>query len=153
MYLPLLTIHSLLRWVVIILGLIVVARSLRGRFSFGWWGRADARAGLIYTVSLDLQVLVGFLIYLLFSPLTIGAIRNLDVAMADRTLRFWTIEHGTLMILALVLAHVGRARIRSATEDRHRYGRAALYYTLSWLLVLAGTPWPFLSVGRPLLRW
>lgn len=153
MYGSLLVVHSLLRWAVVFLGLYVIVRAYRGRFTFGWWGRSDGRAGLLYVISLDLQVLVGFIIYLLFSPLTIGAVRNLGVAMSDRTLRFWAIEHATLMILALVVAHVGRARVRNATEDRRRYGRAALYYTVSWLLVLAGTPWPFLSYGRPLLRW
>lgn len=153
MYGPLLTLHSYLRWVVILLGLVVIVRSLHGRSRLGWWGPDDARAGLLYTSSLDLQVFIGFVLYLLYSPLTIGAVRNLGVAMADRTLRFWTIEHGVMMLLALVVAHIGRARVRNAREDRRRYTRAAIYYSVSWLLVLAATPWPFFSYGRPLVRF
>jgi hypothetical protein len=72
--------------------------------------------------------------------------------MANDVARFWLVEHPVAMILALALAHIGRARIRRATSDRARFGRVAVFHGISVLLVIVGTPWPGMAYGRSLLR-
>ena len=73
MYPTLLVIHSLLRWIV--LGAAVVAL-LR---AFGWWssGRpwtpTDEKVGKQFILFLDLQFVVGLLLYVTFSPITTAA--------------------------------------------------------------------------------
>lgn len=147
MYPWLLALHSLLRWVVILAGLLAVVRGFRG----GRWSPADDAAGKWYTISLDVQMLVGLLLYGLFSPITHAAFADMGAAMRDATLRFYVIEHLTLMVAALALAHVGKARIRRAATDAARFRTAAIFYTISLVLVLLATPWPFREPGRPLL--
>lgn len=139
-------IHSLLRWVVVILAALALGRAL-----WGWWGQRawealDERLGLFFTVSLDVQVLLGLLLYLFLSPITTGAFASLGEAMADPALRFWLIEHIGWMIAALILAHVGRALAKRASEARQKHQRTALFFGLAILAVLIAIPW-----GRPLL--
>jgi len=49
------------------------------------------------------------------------------------------------MLAAVILAHVGSALSRRATDDAARHKRAAIFYTLSLAAVLLAVPW-----SRPL---
>ena len=141
--------HSVFRWAVLILGVMVVIRVLAGRLGGRAWTSTDDRVGRLWVVSLDVQFLVG-LVLLLFGPVTSMGLHEPAMMMGSRLLRFFTLEHPLLMLIALGLAHIGYARARrAALPDRHR--KAAPYYTLALILILAAIPWPFLSYGRPLV--
>ena len=94
-------------------------------------------------------MLLGLLLYLALSPITTGAFRNMGAAMQNSVVRFWVAEHVTIMLVALALVHVGRVRLLRAATDRARHFTAALFFGLATLLVLLGTPWPFMPVSRP----
>jgi hypothetical protein len=143
MYPTILTLHSWLRWLVIGAGLWAVASAASRRA-----GDRD-RAGLVFTVSLDLQLVLGVILFVALSPITQAALADMAGAMKNRAWRFWTVEHPALMILALVFAHVGRIVGRRGGAGRGRL----LWYTLALLALLATIPWPFLAHGRPLFRW
>jgi hypothetical protein len=151
MYTTLLIIHSLVRWAVIAAGAIAVFRALRGVTAKNDWTAADDRAGLIYTITLDVQMLLGIVLYWL-SPVTSAALQDMGAAMSVPTLRFWAVEHVTLMVLAIVLAHLGRVRIRKAPNAAARHRRAAVFFIVSLIAALAGTPWPGTANGRPWVR-
>jgi hypothetical protein len=108
------------------------------------FARRDARPGRWFAISLDVQVLIGLILYWL-SPITSGAIGNMGEAMQNRIVRFWAVEHVTSMIVAVALAHIGVARARKGK------GGAAVLFLLALLAILAGIPWPFMPYGRPLL--
>src|SRR5512138_1888884 len=152
MYPVLIVLHSWIRWAVIIIGLTAVFRAIAARSSGRAWNATDNAAGRFYTIALDLQVLIGLVLYVFASPIVAAARQNMAVSMANDTTRFWLVEHPVAMILALALAHVGRARMRRATADRVRFSRIAVFHGLSVLLVIIGTPWPGMPYGRGLLR-
>jgi len=145
-----LALHSLMRWAVVLLGLYATGRAKLGWFFKKPWSGGDRTAGLLFTIAFDVQVLLGLLLYFVLSPITTGAFRNMGAAMQNGVVRFWVAEHITIMLVALALAHVGRVRLRKAASDRARHFTAALFFGLATLLVLIGTPWPFMPVARPL---
>lgn len=150
MYTAVLILHSWLRWGVLAAGL-----AAWGRSAFGGsrtWTRADDRAGFWFIVALDLQIVLGLLLYAGLSPYTTAALRDFGGAMKDSTLRFWAVEHAAGAIAGVALAHVGRVRIRRADPGRRRRV-AAIFYGLALLAIALSIPWPFLPYGRPLLRW
>ena len=151
MYLFTLALHSVLRWAVVIAGIAAAGRAIRGRTSGRAWTSADDRAGRWFIIALDTQLLVGLLLYAVLSPLTGAAMSDMGAAMSDTALRYWAVEHVVGMLVALALAHVGRARVRDAASDRARHMVASLFFGLALLVVLVSIPWPGLSVGRPLL--
>ncbi len=151
MYDLLLTLHSLFRWVVVVAALFAVGRAWLGWLGRRAWARLDERLGLAFTVSMDVQLLLGALLYFV-SPLVQGAFQDLGAAMGNQGLRFFTLEHFLLMLIAVALAHVGRAMSRRVEGDQDKHRRAAIFFGLAVILVLIAIPWPFLPYGRPLLR-
>ena len=57
------------------------------------------------------------------------------------------------MVIALVLAHLGRVRARRTDSLRRHRGVAAIFFTLALVVILASIPWPGTPAGRPLFRW
>jgi hypothetical protein len=152
MYSFVLTLHSLLRWVVVILAVVTVVRAFGGWFGKKEWTTLDGRLGMLSSISIDLQLLVGLILYIFLSPLTKGAFQDFGAAMSDQVLRFWAVEHIFWMVLALILMHVGRAISKRAVGATSKHRRAAIFFGLATLAILFAIPWPFLSYGRPLIR-
>lgn len=147
MYDFLLTLHSLLRWVVVIAAVLAVVRGFLGWSGNRPWSGLDDRLGLIFTISLDVQVLLGLLLYFVLSPITRAALSNLSAAMSNDVTRFFLAEHFPLMLIAVVLAHSGRSQARKAADNQKKFRQTAIWFGIALLLILAAIPWPFLASG------
>ena len=152
MYSPLLFLHSWLRWVVLLTGIFAVVKAVGGMNGKRAWAPADARAGLFFIISCDLQLLIGLALYLVFSPTVQAAFGNIGAAMRNPEYRFYVVEHLLGMIVAIALAHVGRTRSKKAATDGARFKSAVIFYGLALLIMLASIPWPGMAGGRPLIR-
>lgn len=144
-----LLLHSYLRWIVLFLGLAVLLRNVRGGAP---WSKRDDRLGRAWISAVDTQVLLGLLLYVVLSPISSAALRDLRASMKESGLRFFAIEHVFAMTIAIAVAHVGWVRSKRAGDDRAR--RRAVFRTVAlWLVaVLIGIPWPGLPYARPLAR-
>ena len=152
LYTLFLTLHNITRWLVIIFAVLAIVRAFRGWIRKQEWTRLDDRAGGLFTSMLDTQVLLGLILYFLFSPATQQVFTNFGQAMANPNLRFFGLEHDFWMVVAVVIAHVGRVLSRKAQTAPVRHRAAAIGFSLAFLVILAAIPWPFLSYGRPWLR-
>jgi hypothetical protein len=152
MFITLLTLHNITRWLVVVFAVLALVRAYSGWFGKKDYIKADRMAGMLFGSFMDLQLLLGLILYIFLSPTTTNAFKNFGGAMADGYIRFYAVEHIAIMLIAIVLVHVGSAMVKKAEETVKKHRRAALWYSASILLVLAAIPWPFLSYGRPLLR-
>jgi hypothetical protein len=150
MFLPTLILHSLLRWAVLAFGLLAIVRALQGWFGARPWTSLDDRAGKYFVMAIDVQTLVGLVLYGGLSPITRAAFTDMGAAMKDALLRFYAVEHLSLMLVGLALVHVGRVRARKAPTDAARHRTAAIFFGLALLVILAAIPWPGRAIGRPL---
>ena len=145
MYELILTAHSWLRWVALIAGVMAIVMAAANH------NRAD-RWGLILVIALDLQFLLGFALYLVLSPTTKAIFGNFGAAMRDPVARYWAVEHISLMLFAVVMAHVGRVLARRAKSPAAKRKQLLVCFVLSTIAMLAATPWPGMASGRPLFR-
>jgi hypothetical protein len=150
MYSAVLLLHSWVRWVALIGVIGVTLAALRGQVA-GERSVAD-RWGMVAMMALDLQMLLGLLLYFTLSPFTTEALKNMSATMSNPALRFWTVEHASSMFVAVALAHVGRALARKASSVTSKRTRLLVCFGLSTLLILIATPWPGMANGRPLFR-
>jgi hypothetical protein len=149
MYSTILLLHSWVRWLALAAGV----GAIFGALSKGDGAiRTAERWGLIFMIALDVQMLLGLLLYGLLSPYTAAAMKDFGAAMRDPMLRFWAVEHLTTMVSAVVLVHVGRVLARKSADISTKRKRLLIFFTLAVLLILLGMPWPGTANGRPLFR-
>lgn len=147
MYTPIIIIHNILRWVIVLAGLAAIVRAFIGWTQKNEWTPLDNRLSLIFTIAMDVQFLLGLILYLFLSPLTEIAFEDFGAAMANSGLRFFAVEHTLIMLIALILAHVGRVLAKRAPDDTGKFRSIAIYFTVTMVLIFLGIPW-----DRPLFR-
>ena len=148
MYPIFLALHNIMRWIVILLAIYALVRIYMGVFGKREFTETDRKALSFYAIGMDVQLLLGLILYFFLSPLTTAALGNFGAAMSDSTLRFFAVEHILLMVVAVVLAHVATVMARRGATSSSKFNRAAIWLTLSVLAVLVAIPW----ATRPLVR-
>ena len=98
-------------------------------------------SNLLLMVFMDIQFLVGMVLYLFLSPMTKAAFNDFGAAMGNSTLRFYAVEHILMMVIALALVHIGRSRTKKDMAPWKKHRAAAIFYTVSLLVILAAIPW------------
>jgi hypothetical protein len=146
MYTGLLHSHNLLRWLVLIVMILAVAFAVYGWTAKRPFTKKDNITGLLLTIFVDLQLVIGLILYFFVSPFTKAAFADFGAAMKNSELRFYAVEHFILMLIALILIHIGRVKSKKAFTDVKKHRMAAIFYGIAFILILAGIPW-----DRPLL--
>jgi uncharacterized membrane protein YozB (DUF420 family) len=141
MYSIVLAIHNILRWAVLILGILAVVRAWSGWIGKREWTERDRTLGMFFSSTLDTQLLLGLLMYFFMSPITQSALKNFSAAMGISDMRFFAIEHVAFMVLAVIFVHLGSIFSKKAADAVGKHRRAAIWYTLAMITVLAGIPW------------
>ena len=146
MYTFILAVHNILRWVIMILAIVALVRAYWGWFGKRDWTATDRKVGSFYSISLDVQLLLGLILYFGLSPIVSKNFSNFMTLLADQGFMYFALEHTLIMVIAIILAHVGAASSRRAVENTIKLRRAAIWFTLSFIAILLGMPW-----FRPLL--
>lgn len=148
MYVGLLHLHNLLRYVIVILILINIITSYMGWFKRTAYTPLDNKLSLFLFISAHLQLVVGLALYFM-SPIVQVARSNMALAMSDTSLRFWSVEHIASMILGIVIISLGRIMAKKANSDGAKFRRQAVYFTLGTVIIFSAIPWPWSIIARP----
>jgi hypothetical protein len=151
-YTFLLFLHSVVRWAVLVAGVLALGAALSGWVRARVFSPLDERAQRAFVGLTDVQFLLGIALYFFYSPIVDAFWDAPGAAMKERTLRFFGIEHVTTMLVAIAVLHIGRARAKKAPTDRLRFRRLTLASFFSLALMASAIPWPGLRHGRPLAR-
>jgi len=147
MYPFVLATHNLVRWLVLTAAIVAIAWAVVGWLKKKEWTKTGDLTGAIFVGLLDLNVLLGLILYLFLSPITTQVVfANFGAAMKDNMLRFYAVEHIFTMLVALALAHVGRVLSKKASDAMKKHRAAVIWFTLSLLAIVVMIPW-----NRPLL--
>jgi hypothetical protein len=146
LYNVLVHLHSVGRWIVLLLLLIAIFNSLvAGKRPFI---KSDARTGTLLVIFTDLMFLIGLALWYFgargFHVMQGG---NMSEVMKTPALRFFAVEHSVGMLIAIILIHIGKAQARKQISDKAKHKRTLLFYLLALLIILATIPWPFREVG------
>jgi hypothetical protein len=130
--------HSGWRWIVLVLLLIVIGKS-----HIGWKKKLDFTAkegklGLFAMIAFHIQFLGGLVLYFI-SP----KVQFVEGMMGNKVLRFFTMEHSVMMIIAMALITIGHVKSKKAEDSLKKYKAQAIYFTIAFVVVIASIPWPF----------
>src|SRR6058998_1952183 len=112
LYSALLHMHSVGRWIVLLLLIFAILNSLIA--GDRPYIRTDNRLGLLLTIFPDIMLLIG--IYLWYAGPrgyhTYVSMGSMSAVMKDSYARFFVVEHLAGMLIAIILIHIGKAQGR-----------------------------------------
>jgi hypothetical protein len=120
------------RWVLLAVALVTLVQALAGWLGKRPWTQLDDRLGMLFTLAIDIQFLLGLILWFV-GP---WRITNAGALMGNTLGRFMVIEHPLFLLISLVLAHIGRNRSRKATDDEAKHRTAFVFYLLSLLFIV-----------------
>jgi cytochrome c oxidase assembly factor CtaG len=131
--------HSGLRYVVLAL---LIAAIFTSYSNWQKSAQGDSKIYLFALIATHTQLLIGLILFFLSQKVNFDLIK-------EKVFRFYSIEHGFMMVIAVVLITVGRARSKKLEgADRHR--TVLYFYSLALIIILAAIPWPFRNLGAGL---
>jgi len=146
LYSILLHVHSVGRWVVLLLLLIAIFNSMvAGGRPFI---KSDNTTGLLLTISADIMLLIGLALWY-FGGYGYQQIKSqgMSTVMHDPVARFFAVEHIVAMIIANIFMHIGKAQAKKKIADNIKHRRTVIWYLLALIIILISIPWPFMQVG------
>ena len=144
--------HSLLRWAVLLFGVLTLINALSGFIKKRVYTNSDDKSNLFFMISCDVQLLLGLLLY--FNNGWFEKLKDLGNNMKDPYNRFFTMEHLSVMLLAWILVHIGRASVKRAKTDAAKHKKMLIFFGTALILILVSIPWPFRPIiGKPLFHW
>ncbi|MBO9199352.1 MULTISPECIES: hypothetical protein [Niastella] len=153
MYYALLTLHSLVRWLVLISLLIAIVRAYSGWFKKKPFLKSDNTSRMVAVTTAHLQLVLGLWLYVI-SPTVRYFMNNFKMAVHQREIRFFGMEHITMMVLAIVLLTIGSAKTKKQTTDQQRFKTMAIWFTIALAVIFFSIPWHFSPfTSRPYFRW
>jgi len=133
MYQALLHSHSGIRWIVLVLIIVNVINAagfLSGNKTFP---AKDKKLSLFALIFTHLQAVLGLVLYWM-SP----KVEFSSETMSNSMLRFFTMEHTLMMLIAIVLVTIGNSMAKAGNGKRVFW-----YYFIALIIILAAIPWPF----------
>lgn len=124
--------HSGLRFIVIILLLLAIVRALAGWLGNKQYTEGNRKLNLFAMISAHTQLLIGIVLYFLSPFVQFGA-----NTMKDATTRYWTVEHISMMVVALVLITIGHSRSKKLAAPAAKHRAIAIFYILAVVIVVA----------------
>jgi hypothetical protein len=125
--------HSLLRWVILILLIYTLIRSFQGK---------AGKEAKFLTITSHIMLLIGLAQWFLGSW-GLKLIQNIGMGevMKNASQRFFAVEHTFTMIIAIALITVGGVSVRKGKSN------AKWFYLIALILILMRIPWPFMEAG------
>ena len=147
-YTSVLLVHSILRYALLLFAVVAIYRAFSGWFGNKPFTTTDNKVGAFLIGTVHSQLLLGLVLYGFLSPYVEIGLANMKAAMKTPIVRYWTVEHIFIMIIAVVLFQLGRTLSKKATTDKAKHQRAAIFFTIALILVFMMIPWPFYN-GLP----
>lgn len=142
MYTGLLHTHSLLRYFVLIMLIAVVVISLQKWLGKKPYSKLDNTLGLYLFIFTHLQLLVGILLYFKSDLVQFNA-----STMKNAELRYWAVEHVSLMLIAVVLITMARITSKKLTDPVAKHKRMFVFNSLALVIIVIS----IIMSGRPLI--
>jgi len=130
--------HSVTRWLVLIFLILAIISAFQGWMGKKAYTEGDRKKALFALIFTHVQFVLGLILYFI-SPY----VKHESGVMKDTLLRFYTVEHFVMMILAVILITIGYSVSKRKTEALSKFKTTAIYYLIALLIILAAIPWPF----------
>jgi len=134
--------HSGLRWILLFVLVIAILTALKRWMARSPYQTTDKKWFLLSLIFSHLQLVIGLYLYFV-SPRVVFN----ESTMSDSDLRFYAVEHISVMVIAILLVTIGYRIAKSAKTEYTKYKRIFWYFFIALVLMLSRIPWPGMVEG------
>lgn len=153
MYNGLLLLHSLLRWIILLVAIVAIYRSYSGMTAGKPFTAGDKKVGLFLMIAAHTTLLIGLYQWIV-GPWGLKNITSMGFGpvMKDPVYRFYAVEHLTGMLIAIILITIGRGVSKKNIPDAVKHKKTFWFFLIALIVILLSVPWPFrVGIARPWL--
>lgn len=152
MYSFLLALHSLVRWIVLLSLLTAIYIGFQGWLQQKKFSKYDNFIRHTTATIAHIQLLLGIWLYCI-SPVVDYFLHHLKEGVHERQIRFFGMEHITVMVIAIVVISIGSAKAKRKQTDKEKFKTMAIWFSIGLLLIITSIPWQFSPfTSRPYFR-
>lgn len=152
MYPTILALHSVIRWLILIFLAVTIYKSYRGFKRNLAFAPLDNQLRVATVIVAHAQLILGVFLYF-SSPIVSYFLNNFGEAVHQREIRFFGMEHVTVMILAVILITIGSVKTKQKITDFEKHKTLFKWYGWALIAILTSIPWAFSPlVHRPYFR-
>lgn len=152
MYINLLPIHSIFRWLVLLSLLFAIHRGFRGWKRNRPFTKFDNTVRHWTATISHIQLMLGIWLYFI-SPWVAYFLSEISETIHNREARFFGMEHSSMMLTAIVIITIGSMKAKRKPTDQEKFKTMAIWYTVGLVIILANIPWSFSPLtSRPDFR-
>ena len=132
-------VHSYWAFFVLLILILAILNSIRGKVSGKYFGANDLRISLFGLIFSHIQLLIGLILYFIspwfkqWSSMGMGVIKNTES-------RLYLIEHPITNILAIILITMGWSLHKRQSDSSKKFLRIALFYGVGFVILLSRIP-------------
>ncbi|MET3977985.1 membrane protein DedA with SNARE-associated domain [Mucilaginibacter sp. UYP25] len=126
-----LSFHSGFRYIVFLLVVIAIVRAFANWFGKKAYSNGNRKLNLFTMISVHSQILIGLVLYFISPNVKFGG-----GVMKDPTARYWTVEHITMMIIAMILITIGHSKSKKTTLPENKHKAIAIFYSLALVIIV-----------------
>ena len=142
MYSRLLVIHSLFRWVVVLLLLTAIYRAFTGYRQQRHFSKTDNAIRHWTATVAHIQLIIGIMLYTQ-SPIVHYFWSHSAPSIPYFEITFFGVVHLSLMVLAVVLLTIGSAMAKRKPADKDKFKTMLTWFVVALLIIMLAIPWPF----------
>ncbi|HWV74426.1 MAG TPA: hypothetical protein VN040_22055 [Pseudosphingobacterium sp.] len=125
--------HSGLRYVVLLLLILAIITAIGGVIGKKTYTEGNRKLNLFTLISAHIQLLVGLGLYTMS---TMVSFSDMGTVMKTANLRYWTVEHVVMMVLAIVLITIGHSKSKKAVDPTAKHKSIAVFYTIALVFIV-----------------
>jgi len=152
MYFILLSLHSFVRWLVLISLCYAIIRAYKGyRYATPFTKTDNAVRHWTATIA-HLQLMIGIVLYTQSPLIQVFFSRSTHENKSSESL-FFTIIHLAIMVIAIIVITIGSALAKRKRSDQQKFTTLLFWFGMALLLIFLAIPWPFSPFAhRPYFR-
>ena len=136
--------HSGLRWLFLVIIIFAIINAIRKWKSGDKFEVKDKLISILALAFTHTQAIIGLILY--FGEEKYKGFSE----MGDRIIRFYAVEHLLGMLIAVALITIGHSKAKKAGDDKAKFKKIFVWFSIALLIVLISIPWPFTIAGAGL---
>ncbi|MFH0999708.1 MAG: cytochrome B [Bacteroidota bacterium] len=138
MYTGLLHTHSAFRYLILVVLIFTLAKAFAGTINKSSYSKLHDRLALISMILIHIQLIIGLILYFVSPKVNFS---DISATMKIPAIRYYTVEHLILMLIAIALITIGRMLSKKQQLDYEKFKTISLYYGIALLIILLTVYW------------